>query len=201
MMLVGLRKLLERKLEVVGVATDGQELLAIAERLRPDLVITDVEMPGLDGIEATRRLQASVSGVKVLILSIRTDPSCVRAAFGAGAWGYLTKTSAPDEIEHAVHEVLADRFYVSPDVARAALERKVRHREIPSQAPSEALTPRESDILRLVAEGLGNNQIAQQLGVAVTTVRTHLNSMYEKLRLKSRVELALFAAQAGGAAA
>src|SRR5215510_10516649 len=89
MMLAGLRKLLERELEVVGTATDGHELLAAAERLRPDLVITDVGMPGLDGIEATRRLQATVPGVKVLILSMHTESSYVRAAFDAGAWGYL----------------------------------------------------------------------------------------------------------------
>jgi DNA-binding NarL/FixJ family response regulator len=201
MMLAGLRKLLEPELEIVGTATDGQQLLTAAERLRPDLVITDVGMPGLDGIEATRRLQASVPGVKVLILSIHAEPSCVRAAFGAGAWGYLTKTSAPEEIEHAVHEVLAGRFYVSPALARAAIERPAYPRESPLPAAGEALTQREAEILRLVADGLGNQQIARRLGVAVTTVRTHLSSMYDKLRLKSRVELALFAAHAGGVVA
>ena len=200
MMLAGLRKLLEPEHEVVGAAIDGRELLAAAERLHPDLVITDVGMPGLDGIEATRRLQASVPGVKVLILSIHAEPSCVRAAFGAGAWGYLTKTSAPDEIEHAVREVLADRFYVSPAVARAAVA-GTAYPGSPASVAGEALTPREVEILRLVADGLGNQQIAGRLGVAVTTVRTHLNSMYDKLRLKNRVELALFAAQAGDVAA
>ena len=201
MMLAGLRKLLEPELAVVGTVTDGRALAAATERLLPDLVITDLEMPGLDGIEATRRLQAALPLVRVLILSIHAEPSYVRAAFAAGAWGYLTKTSAPEEIEHAVREVLADRFYVSPAVARAALSGAARNVERPPQVGDEALTRREQEILRLLAEGLGNQQIARRLGVAVTTVRTHLNSVYEKLRLESRVELALYAAQTAGMAA
>ena len=198
-MLAALRILLEPDLEVVAAVTDGLALLAAVERLRPDLVITDIGMPGLDGIEATRRLQADLPGVKVLILSMHAEASRVQAAFEAGAWGYLTKTSAPEEIERAVREVLADRFYVSPAVARAAVA-GVCQLEGPPRAAGEALTPREMEILRLVAEGLGNQKIAWQLGVAVTTVRTHLSSLYEKLRLESRVELALYAAHAGAMA-
>ena len=131
-MLAGLRKLLEPELEVVGTVTDGQALLDAARRLRPDLVITDVAMPGIDGVEATRSLQASLPEVRVLILSIHAEPSCVSAAFEAGAWGYLTKSSAPEEIERAVREVLADRFYVSPAVARAAIG-PAGHPKCPSQ--------------------------------------------------------------------
>ena len=194
-MLAGLRKLLEPELEVVGMVMDGQELLDAAERLRPDLVITDVAMPGLDGIEATRLLQAALPEVRVLILSIHAETSWVRAAFEAGAWGYLTKSSAPEEIERAVHEVLADRFYVSPSVARAAVEVE-SHREPLLRGSVEALTPRELEIFRLVAEGLGNRQIAGRLGMSVTTVRTHLNRVYGKLRVKTRVKLALYAVQA-----
>lgn len=200
MMLSGLCKLLEPELEVVAMVESGRELLIAAERLRPDLVITDVAMPGLDGIEATRWLQGILPGVKVLILSIHAEPSRVRAAFEAGARGYLPKTSAPEEIERAVREVLADRFYISPAVARAAIG-SASSREYPPQGEVEVLTPRELEILRLVAEGLGNRQIAGQLGMAVTTVRTHLSSVYGKLQVKTRVELALYAAKAGDMAA
>src|SRR5262245_42399889 len=188
MMLAGLCRLLEPELEVVGTATDGRALVAAAERLLPDLVITDVEMPGMDGIEAARRLQAALPLVRVLILSIHAEPSYVHAAFAAGAWGYLLKTSAPEEIEHAVREVLADRFYVSPAVARTAIAGGAHTLGGPPQRAGEDLTPREQDILRLLAEGLGNQQIARRLGVAVTTVRTHLNSLYAKLRRGGRVE-------------
>jgi DNA-binding NarL/FixJ family response regulator len=199
LILDGLRRLLEPELEVVGEVTDGRDLLDAAELLRPDLVITDIAMPRLDGVEATRLLQAVLPGVRVLILSIHAEPSCVRAAFEAGAWAYLTKRSTREEIERAVREVLAGRFYVSPAVARAAVGVADR-RECPLPMVGEAFTPREAQILRLVAEGLGNKQIAGRLGMSVTTVRTHLNSVYGKLRVKSRVELALYAAQAGSLA-
>src|SRR5262245_13354014 len=116
-----LRALLEPGCEVIGMATDGRGLLAAVERRRPDLVIADISMPGLDGIEAARRLQALAPGVRVLVLSGHDAPTYVRSAFAAGAWGYLTKASALEEIERAVREVLADRYYVSPAVARAAL--------------------------------------------------------------------------------
>ena len=202
MILTGLRRLFEPKLEVVGTVTDGQALLVAVASLHPDLVITDVAMPRLDGIAATRRLRESDPGVKVLILSFYSEPAYVRAAFDAGAWGYVTKSSDPEEIERAVHEVLADRFYVAPAVAGAALAVTVCPSESPAPVgEAEALTPREIEILHLVAAGLGNQQIARHLGVAVTTVRTHLSSLYEKLGLRSRVELALFAAQAGGVTA
>lgn len=205
MMLMGLRKLLEAEHEVVGAVTDGQALLDAAARLRPDLVIIDIAMPGLDGIETTRRLQASAPDVRVLVLSIHAEPSYVRAAFAAGAWGYLTKISAPEEIERAVQEVLAGRFYVSPEVARSAVDgpgtgAACHHVESPVRA-GEDLTPREAQILRLVSEGLGNQQIAFQLGVAVTTVRAHMSSLYKKRQVTSRVALALSAGPANGLAA
>lgn len=200
MVLVGLCKLFEPELEVVATVTDGEALLAAAERLHPDLVITDVGMPGLDGIEATRRLQATLPGVKVLILSIHAEPSCMRAAFAAGAWGYLPKASVPGEIESAVREVLADRFYISPAVARAAAAGAC-HLESPPPAAGEVFTAREREVLLLLAEGLTNKEIARRLGVAVTTIRTHLSRLYEKLRLESRVALALYAVHAGDVAA
>ena len=194
MMVNGLRKLLEPDFDVLGTAADGRSLVAAAEALRPDLVITDISMPGIDGIEATRRLRALVPTVRVLIMSVHAEPSWVRAAFEAGAYGYLTKASAAEEIEAAVREVLKGNFYVSPAVASAVLkiDRAGAMQERP--VPSDMLTPRELDIVRLVGQGLGNKDIARQLGVAVTTVRTHLNKVYDKLDSGSRLELALYAA-------
>ncbi len=197
--LEGLRRLLAPDCEVVGAATEGRALLEGALRFRPDLVMTEISMPGMDGIEVTHRLRAVLPEARVLIFSVHAEPTFVHAAFEAGVCGYLTKTSPPDEIERAVREVLADRFYVSPSVARAAV-RPQREPAMRGAAPPAgvALTRRESDILQLVAQGLGNREIADRLGVEVTTVRTHLSSVYSKLQLESRVELALFAAQADG---
>jgi len=210
LILDSLQKLLEPDLEVVERVRDGLDLVESAKRLRPDLVITDISMPGINGIEATRQLRAAAPGVRVLILSIHTGASWMRAAFAAGACGYLLKTAAPEEIEAAVYEVLVAGFHVNPRVARAVFQPAEETdalfwpERLPSaahagNAASEPLTRRELEILPLVAQGMGNKAIAEWLGVSVTTVRTHLSSVYGKLRLDSRVELALFAAQAAGA--
>jgi DNA-binding NarL/FixJ family response regulator len=206
MVLDGLRKLLEPDFEVVAAVTDGRELLKAAQKLRPDLVITDISMPFVDGLEATRRLQKAVPGARVLILSVHADPSWVREAFEAGACGYLTKISAREEIGTAVREVLKGLFYVSPVVTRGMVDAAKKPaaplvplvRLVPLLV-NELLTPRELDTVRLVGQGLTNKEIALHLGVSVTTVRTHLNKAYDKLGSDSRVELALLAAQPGGA--
>jgi DNA-binding NarL/FixJ family response regulator len=204
MILEGLRKLLETDLDVVGVATNGRALLEAAEIWRPDLVIADISMPGIDGIEVTRRLRETVPETWVLILSVHTEPSWVRAAFAAGAHAYLTKSSAPEEIENAVREVLLGHFYLSPSVTPSVLglarEGAAERFADAWPAASEALTPRELDIVRLVGKGLANKEIARSLGVAVTTVRTHLSKVYDKLGPGTRVALALFARNAGGTA-
>jgi DNA-binding NarL/FixJ family response regulator len=205
MMLDGLRKLLEPDFEVVAAVRNGRELLEAAERLRPDLVVTDISMPLIDGLEATRRLKVTVPGARVLVLSVHADPSWVREAFEAGAWGYLTTISAAEEIGTAVREILKGLFYVSPVVTRGmvdAAKKPAVRRPVAPPPPSlvnELLTPRELDTVRLVAQGLSNKEIALHLGVSVTTVRTHLNKAYDKLGSESRVELALLAAPPGGA--
>jgi DNA-binding NarL/FixJ family response regulator len=206
MMLAGLSKLLEPECEIVGTLMEGGGLVEAAKRLRPDLVIVDISMPGLDGIEATRRLQAVLPDLRILILSFKTEASWVRAAFEAGACGYVTKTSAPDEIETAVREVLNGRFYVSPAVTRAVVGAAMQGVPGAGAPPAprgpglrEPFTRREHDVMRLVGLGLGNKEIARRLGVSVTTVRTHLSKVYDKLGTASRVELALLAAQTGDA--
>ena len=205
-LLEGLRELLIPHFEVVGTATDGRALVELAEVLRPDLVIADISMPGINGIEATRRLRDLLPETRVLILSLHTDPEWVRAAFGAGACGYLTKDSASRELGTAVREVLEGNFYLSPVVTQEFVvlaKKNTVERQYPPGSPrpvtGDALTPREMDIVRLLGRGLGNKEIAHELGVSVTTVRTHLNKVYEKVGPMSRVELALYAAQAAKA--
>lgn len=199
--LEGLRRLLETDFEVVGTAADGRTLLEAAQEQRPDLILTDVSMPGIEGVEATRRLRATLPASRVLIFSFHTEPSWVRAAFEAGACGYLTKCSEPNEIGRAVREVLQGRYYVSPVVARAIV---VPVQEAASECASGArstaageLTARESEVARLVGEGIGNQGIARRLGISVSTVRTHLRKIYDKLGLATRVELALHASRIG----
>jgi DNA-binding NarL/FixJ family response regulator len=199
MVLEGLRRLLSVDFEVVGAVKDGHSLLEAAEIQRPDLIVVDISMPEIDGIEATRRLRDLVPEARVLILSFHSEPSWVQAAFDAGARGYLTKTSAPEEIETAVREVLNGNFYVSPMVTRAVLglSREETSGRIDTAGPpaAGALTPREVEIVGLVGKGLSNKEIARELGVSVPTVRTHLNKVYEKVGPVSRVELALYAAK------
>jgi DNA-binding NarL/FixJ family response regulator len=201
MVLQGLKLLLSQQFEVVGEVADGLALLEAAVALRPELIVADISMPGIDGIEATRRLRLLVPEARVLILSFHTEPSWVQAAFEAGAQGYVTKTSASLEIETALREALQGNFYVSPTVTHAVLGRPrqgrqaVRRIAAPRPAPSGELTPREVEIVHLVGKALGNKEIADALGVTVATVRTHLNKVYEKLGAESRLELALYAAQ------
>jgi DNA-binding NarL/FixJ family response regulator len=189
--------------------------------MRPRVLLADDHPMVLDGlrkllepdfeVEATRRLQTTVPGARVLILSVYADPSWVREGFEAVACGYLTKISASEEIGTAVREVLKGLFYISPVVTRGVVDgakgparrpRTALPRTVGSPAPAavnELLTPRELDTVLLVGQGLSNKEIARQLGVSVATVRTHLNKVYAKLGSASRVELALLAAQPGGA--
>ena len=205
MILEGLTKLLSTDFEIVGAVTDGQALLEAAKIHRPQLVIVDISMPGIDGLEAARRLRDSVPEARVLVLSFHTEPFWVRAAFEAGAHGYLPKTAVSTEIETAVREVLQGNCYVSPTVAHAVLDRPrpepeaVRRNEAPRPVPCGALTSREVRIIHLVGKGLSNKKIADELGLSVATVRTHLNRVYKKVGAESRLELALYAVQSGEA--
>lgn len=197
MLRMGLRDFLEPGCEVVGEATDGEALLAAVATRPPDLVVTELALPKIDGLEAIRRLRGIAPRVRAIVLSFHSEPSWMQAAFAAGAWAYLPKTAAVRELDLALHEVLAGRLYVSPAVALAVLAPPAAEGEshATGRQPGGELTRREHDIVQLVGRGCGNKEIARTLGVSLTTVRSHLNRVYEKLGSASRVELALLAAR------
>lgn len=193
----GVRELLEARCEVVAVVSDGRALLEAAMRERPDVIVTDISMPGLDGLEATRRLHRSLPDAPVIVLTMHDDAGHVKAAFEAGAVGYLVKSSAPKELFAAIDEVLAGRRYVTSDLAG----RVVGSLLAPKPAdPTSDLTRREAEIAGLVAQGLENAEIAERLCIAEVTVRTHYRRILRKLNLRNRVELARHALGQGRAA-
>ena len=195
----GLRALLERQpgLEVVGEAGDGRKAVWAAQDLRPDLVVMDLEMPGLNGIEATRQIASEVQGVKVLCLSMHSSARFVEAAFQAGAAGYLLKDSATDELSRAVDTVLAGRTYVSPAIAGAALGPLLDHAPRSAGTAFSLLTPREREVLQLLAEGRSTREIADRLCVTSKTVYYHRERTMEKLGIHTVAGLTRYAIEQG----
>lgn len=195
----GLRALLEREsdLHVVGEAADGQEALELAPKLRPDLVLMDVSMPGLNGIEATRRMCALMPRARVVGLSMNADRRYVHAMFEAGAWGYLLKSSASDELIRAIRAVARDEKYVSPAIAGIVVDALVGGPNAVPSNPLASLSTREREVLQLIAEGMTSKEIAARLGLAASTVETHRKQVSAKLGLHSVAELTKLAIRAG----
>jgi DNA-binding NarL/FixJ family response regulator len=198
MMRDGLRALLDHEadLHVVGEAGDGKDVVELCAQLRPDLVVMDISMPGLNGIEATRQLSARQPRVRVVGLSMNADRRYVQAMFQAGAWAYLVKSSAAQELIVAIRAVGRGEKYVSPAIANAVVEGFVS----PVAAREEAgqkLTPREREVLQLIAEGLTSKEIAARLDVSPSTIDTHRTKLMMKLDLHSVAELTRYAVREG----
>ncbi len=193
----GLRALLraDPQLEVVGEAEDGESGLALAEHLALDVVLMDMNMPGLNGVETTRRLIAQHPKLKVLIMTFHEDYGMVREAIQAGASGYIIKRAAESELINAIHAAARGELYVHPAMTRALLETPTVASS--KEQPPELLTPREIEVLRLLAQGYTNRQIAEELQVSIRTVETHRANITGKLDLTSRVELLRYATQHG----
>lgn len=189
----GLRMFLEDdpELEIVGEARDGAEAIAQARALKPDVVLMDLLMPGTDGITATGVIRGALPDTEVIALTSVLEDASVVGAVNAGAIGYLLKDTRSDELCRAIKAAAAGQVQLSPGAA-ARLMREVRGPDSP-----ETLTGREIDVLRLLAEGKANKQIATALMIGENTVRTHVSSILAKLGMQSRTQAALYAAQIG----
>jgi two-component system, NarL family, response regulator LiaR len=185
----------EHGMQVAGEATNGEEGVAQAKALKPDVVLMDLVMPKLDGIEATRQITAQVPDVRILVLTSFATDDKVFPAIKAGALGYLLKDSGPDELVRAIRQVYRGEPTLAPPIARKVLAELAQPPKTP--LTSEPLTEREMVILRLVAQGMSNSEIAEQLTVAEMTVRTHVSHILGKLHLASRTQAALYALKEG----
>jgi len=194
---VGLARLLEEddRVEIVGQAGDGAEAVKLAGSLKPDVVLMDLKMPNLDGIEATRQIAAAYPGVKVLLLTTFEADNHVIQALKAGASGYILKDSRPDSIVSSLLAVMAGERVMASAVANRVLEMLTG-----TTTPKEfydGLTGREVEILKLLASGMANKQIAYKLKISEKTVRNHVSNMYEKLNIYDRSQAVLYAVRKG----
>lgn len=193
----GIRALLatETDLEVIGEAVDGEQAVSLYQKLNPDLLLLDLIMPKVNGIEVIKQIKGDHPEAKILVLTSFAADDQVFPAIKAGALGYLLKDTEPDDLINAIHQVYLGESSLSPTVARKVLE-EVFH---PAQKPlsPDPLTNREVDVLQVLAKGKSNRDIAEELSISETTVRTHVSNILGKLHLASRTEAALYALKEG----
>lgn len=194
----GLRALLksEAGLDLVGEAADGGEALRLAESLRPDILVLDLSMPDMDGIEVTRKVQTGLPGVRVLILTVHEDEALLREAIRAGAAGYILKQAAEAELIAAIHSIQIGDVYVPPKML-SALVTEPHKTSAPSVRPEGLLTPRELDVLNRIVQGYTNRQVADELKLSVRTVEGYRANLTDKLGLHSRADLVRYAREHG----
>jgi DNA-binding NarL/FixJ family response regulator len=185
--------------EVVGLAGDGAEALELMEAVAPDVVLMDLRMPNVDGVEATRAIRELHPDVAVVVLTTYADDDSIVAALSAGAAGYLTKDAARDDIRRAVEAAAAGQAVLDPAVQAALLKaaRQGVARPAAPTAPPDGLTDREVEVLALIASGLSNQEIAERLFVAETTVKTHVNRIFAKTGSRDRAQAAVYAHRHG----
>lgn len=196
LVLEGFQKLLETHCELVGSAEDGRAVVEAAERLKPDLVLLDIAMPRLNGIEAARKLKKQHPDMKVIFVTMHADASYINAAFKAGASGYLLKRSAGQELIQAIQVVMRGDSYLTPLITKDVISGFLDPRQVHVPAV-EDLTARQREILQLVAEGYSAKQIATQLKTSHRTVEFHKAKIMEQLRLHTTVELVRYAVAHG----
>lgn len=192
----GMKSLLESAegFEVIGEAANGREAVRLAKTLKPDVALFDIAMPELNGLDAARRLSAECPEVRVLILSMHTDPGYVREALQAGTAGYVLKDAGVEELELAIRAALRGERYLDPRVSKHVIEGFVRGLETPE---GPALTPRQREILQLIAEGRSTREIAGRLHVSVKTVETHRAQLMDRLGIRDVAGLTRYAIRIG----
>ena len=194
----GLRKLLESmpQVEVVGETDDGKKVLALAQELQPDLVLMDISMPGLTGLEATARLRKAWPKMRVLVLSMHQNEEYVRQALRNGAAAYLLKDAAPQELEQALQAVMQGEIYLSAGVQRSVVADGLRA-STGLPPPTEQLTPRQIEVLRMVVQGLSTKDIARNLDLSVKTVESHRTGLMRQLDIHEVTGLVRYAIRTG----
>jgi len=198
LVLAGLRRLVEEEGEVVGTVEDGRALVEEAQRLRPDLILLDISMPLLNGLDAARQLTKLVPDSKLIVLTAHATPTYVTEAFKAGAVGYLVKQSATAELKQAIQAVMRGQHYMTPSVTKDMMGATLHPSEGPMcKRPVTALTPRQREVLQLLAEGKGTRSIASILNISIKTVEFHRARIMEELDLHSVAELTKYAVSEG----
>ena len=194
----GLRALIhsESAMELVGEANGGYETIELVEKTQPDVLVLDLSMPDLDGIAVTKKIEPQFPNVHILILTIHEDQALLREAIKAGASGYILKHAAEAELIAAIQRILRGDLYVDPAMVRLLLQEPAAPPAAPPKS-TEALTPREIEVLRLIVQGYTNRQIGEELNISFRTAESHRASLSEKLGLHSRVELVRYAREHG----
>ena len=195
----GLRQLLsiERDFEVIAEAGDGRSAVNLAEKLGPNIVVMDIAMPGLNGIEATRQIVDRVASARVIVLSAHPERKLISEVLKAGASGYLLKESAFEELSEAIRTAASKKIYLSPQAASEIVDDYVHLSKSPGLTVFDALSPREREVLQLIAEGQSTKEIARSLKVSVKTIETHRRQLMNKLELFSVAELTRYAIREG----
>jgi DNA-binding NarL/FixJ family response regulator len=191
LLLEAFAKMLEHDYTVVGTVSDGRALLSAAAELMPDVIVLDIAMPLLNGLDAARKLKKTMPKVKLIFLTMNEDPNVANEAFRAGASGYLLKTSALSELSKAIHEALCGRSYVTPLIAQDMVDSFIRQPADDRGIPQ--LTPRQREVLQLLAEGRSMKETAKILNLTPRTVAFHKYRMMEELNLKTNADLIRFA--------
>jgi len=198
LMLAGLRRLVEETCDVVGAVEDGRALVEAVQHLEPDLILLDISMPLLNGIDAARQIRKLHHPAKLIFLTMHTSPSYVTEAFHVGASGYLLKRSAPMELPLAIEAVLKGQQYLTPSITKPVLAQTMEREEAPAlKGSAVALTPRQREVLQLIGEGKGTKAIASLLHVSVKTVEFHKTCLMKQLDLHTTAELMRYAITQG----